>query len=403
MLFGGKKAEESLFDFIFDNINHLVMLSRFVGVYRTAFPLYSETFISGQIHSFSKFSPVVICRDPVGPINNFDVVTLTCRFKFFEKLFFTAFGVSGFFDNENLLKKLNLIHAHFAPDAVLALSLANRLKIPLVATCHGSDVMVSDGYLLMSGLLTNLRYLAMRGKLMRETSLFIAVSKFLRNSMIARGYPEDKVITHYIGVDTTRFMPLATSQRCISGGEYILSVARHTDVKGLDLLFRAFSRVHQLHPNFRLIQIGGGELTQNLTKLVNELGINDCVEFLGPQPPSEVLRYLQSCKALVLSSRQSSSGAEEAFGLVLAEASACGVPCIGTNIGGIPEAVMHGETGLIVEPENAEMLADTICYLLEDNHLAERLGKRGREMIMDCFDLKKQTKKLENIYEGILA
>lgn len=372
-----------------------------VGIYRTAFPLYSETFISEQMRSFLQYEPVVICRDLVGDVNDFDVVTLNDSFRSLKKLGFTALGVTNIFNNEATLKNLSLIHGHFAPDAVLALSLANRLEIPLVATCHGSDVMVSDSYLLRSGRVTNWRYLASRSKLMREASLFVAVSDFLRDAMIQRGYPSDKVVRHYVGVDTTRLTPRKDVIPEKGGANFILSVARHTEVKGLDVLLRAFARVVRLHPTLRLVQIGGGALTLELKMLAVELGVDGSVDFLGAQPPAEVLRYLQACKALVLSSRQAKSGAEEAFGLVLSEASACGVPCIGTRVGGIPEAVKHGETGFIVESENVDELAEKISVLISDPELASAMGKRGREFVCDMFDIKTQTHKLETTYMQI--
>jgi glycosyltransferase involved in cell wall biosynthesis len=183
------------------------------------------------------------------------------------------------------------------------------------------------------------------------------------------------------------------------GGEnFILSVARHTEVKGVDVLLRAFARVLRLHPQLRLVQIGGGALTPELKALAVQLGVEKSTNFLGPQPPAAVLTYLQSCKALVLSSRQAQSGAVEAFGLVLSEAAACGVPCIGTRVGGIPEAVLDGETGFVVEAENIEELAEKISLLITDQGLAASMGKRGREMVCDLFDIRVQTRKLEALY-----
>lgn len=373
------------------------MIKPKVGVYRTVYPLYSETFISEQLRSYTQFQPVVICRESVQETTDFETVTLNKRWRPMKKFGFTALGMTNVFDNFTTLKSINLIHAHFAPDAVLALSLAKKLQVPLVATCHGSDVMVSDSYLLKSKRLTDLRYLASRTKFMRETSLFVAVSDFLRNAMIERGYPADKIVRHYIGVDTTRLVPRRNLSP-LDGNDFILSVARHTEVKGIDVLLKAFAQVARLYPKLRLVQIGGGALTNELKTLTIQLGIEDKVDFLGPQPPAVVLSYLQTCKTLVLSSRQALSGAEESFGLVLTEASACGVPCIGTRVGGIPEAVVDGETGFVIDSENIGELAEKITLLISDQGLAQSMGQRGREMVCDAFDIRIQTKKLENFY-----
>jgi len=377
------------------------MIKPKIGIYRTAYPLCSETFISEQMRSYSQYEPVVICRDLMSETEEFDVVTLNKRFRRINKLGFTAFGTTHAFSNHPALKDIKLIHAHFAPDAVLALPLARKLGIPLISTCHGSDILVSDSFQLKSGRLTNWRYLASRNKLMHEASLFIAVSDFLRKSMIQQGYPAKKIIKHYVGVDTSRLTPCKGISPAIGGNNFILSIARHTEVKGIDVLLKAFARVIHAHPEFRLVQIGSGTLTQELKELAIQLGIEKKVDFLGARMPAEVLSYLQACKALVLSSRQALSGAEEAFGLVLTEASACGVPCIGTRAGGIPEAVLHGETGFIVESENVDELAEKISVLLNDRELASAMGSRGREMVCDLFNIQAQTKKLEQMYQQL--
>lgn len=373
-----------------------------IGIYRTAFPLYSETFIVEQMCACTYYEPVVICRDLYFLSDKFKYITIEQRNRRLKKFAFSLFGISNVFDNKNVLNELKLLHAHFAPDAVLALSLTKSCNIPLVVTCHGSDIMVSDWYLLKSMRLTNWRYMALRYQLMHKTSLFIAVSDFLRNAMIERGFPSEKVVRHYVGIDTNRFVPVSDQSTLYGGATFILSIARHTDVKGVDVLLKAFSRVVQMNSDVRLVQIGAGDLTEELKTLAAELNVDKSVDFLGPQNPSEVLKHLQACRILVLSSRQAKSGAEESFGLVLAEAAACGVPTIGTRVGGIPEAIIDGETGYIVEPEDPDELAERMLQLLADRKSAKAMGMRGRAMVCERFDIRIQTEKLENLYSEVI-
>jgi colanic acid/amylovoran biosynthesis glycosyltransferase len=368
-----------------------------IGVYRTVYPLYSETFIAEQLRTYSEYEPIVICRDLVQAVSGREVVTLRGRFHGARRLAFTL-GLPRALGNDPRLHGLRLLHAHFAQDSVLAMALAERLRIPLVATCHGSDVLVSNEHLLASRKLTNWRFVLSRDRLQREAAAFIAVSDFLREAMVARGYPACKTFTHYVGVDTTRFVPIDSES---ASGEYLLSIARHESVKGIDILLRAFARISKANRQLRLIQIGGGALTPKLKKLSSDLGISERVEFLGSQSPAVVLRYLQNCRALVLSSRRDRSGAEESFGLVLTEAAACGVPCVGTRVGGIPEAISDGETGFLVESENVAELAERIEFLVSDPGLARAMGRRGRERVCDLFELSKQTRKLEAMYSEL--
>jgi glycosyltransferase involved in cell wall biosynthesis len=295
-----------------------------------------------------------------------------------------------------------LLHAHFAPDAVIAMSIAKHIGVPLIATCHGSDVTVDDWHILLSGKISGWRYLLQRSALFEYGSKFIAVSDFLRERMIDVGYPQDKVVRHYVGVDTDRFSPNVTANFLFDGKPYILSVARHTEVKGLDGLIEAFSTIAHRYPDLELVQIGSGEQTAVLKARVAELGLESRVRFLGSQPPQKVLMHMQSCRLLVLSSRRATSGAEESFGLVLAEAGACGVPTVATRVGGISEAVAEGESGLLVDPDDPCALAAAMDTIIANPDVAAAMGRRGREFVRDCFDLHRQTKLLEQIYSEVI-
>lgn len=378
------------------------MIKPRVAIYRTVYPLYSETFIAEQIRTYKSYQPVLICRELIRDIEGLETISIGKKWRFAKKIGFSVFGLVKVLDKFNSLSDVRILHAHFAPDAALAMPIAKKIGIPLVVTCHGSDVTVSALYLAKSMKLSAYRYLLGRKSLIKNTSMFIAVSDFLRNKMIGNGYPPEKVMRHYIGVDINRFTPKPKNLDQNEQPPFFLSIARHTDVKGLDVLLRAFSQVVDKHQNVRLVQIGGGDMTEALKKMAVELGIAENVSFLGPKSPDEILPYLQSCVALVLSSRKSKSGAEEAFGLVLLEASACGVPCIGTRVGGIPEAVVHGETGFLTEPEDAEDIADKMNCLLTNPYLVESMGNRGRAMVCEHFDIVKQTAKLEKLYAQLL-
>lgn len=378
-------------------------IERGVCIYRTAFPLYSETFISQQARALRRYRPTVVARHKVSESEGIESYGIFEGDSKVSEALFTLFGVVG--DNfDNILegKNIRLLHAHFAPDAVLAMSIAERMDLPLIATCHGSDVTISDTDIFASRKISGWRYLLQRKSLFTNCSKFIAVSDFLRRKMIERGFPSSKVVRHYIGIDTDKFTPPLRRSSGEFERPYILSVARHSDVKGLDTLIEAFGKVSDRHPTVRLIQIGDGSLTTKLKQHAELIGINNRIEFVGPKSSSEVLKYMQNSRLLVLSSRKSKTGAEESFGLVLLEAASCGIPVVGTRVGGVPEAIADNENGFVVPADDPTSLAQAIDLVLSNSDLAVSMGRRGIEFARDNFSLSAQTRKLEEIYDEVI-
>jgi glycosyltransferase involved in cell wall biosynthesis len=139
-------------------------------------------------------------------------------------------------------------------------------------------------------------------------------------------------------------------------------------VKSLDTLIRAFSIVLKSFPKLRLVICGKGEEKEKLEKLSRDLGISKNITFAGFVPDPE--RYMAESLALVLPSIY------EPLGMVFIEMMAYGRPVIATRVGGIPEIVKGGETGLLVSPENPEELARAIMMLVSDSQLRRKMGRR---------------------------
>ena len=164
---------------------------------------------------------------------------------------------------------------------------------------------------------------------------------------------------------------------------------------------RAFARIAVKHPSVWLIQVGRGELTAELQKLTKQLGIDNRVRFLGAQPHETVLQLMQQAEIFALPSQIAKSGECEGLPIVILEASACGVPVVSTYHSGIPEAVIDGETGFLVSEKDEKSLAEKLDILLSDRALGKKMGQQGRELINERFDIRKQTAKLEAIYDSL--
>lgn len=366
-----------------------------LGVFRTTYPLPSEVFITEQVKALKRFDSMFLCRDFFGKADGINVAYLHNKF---SKWWWTLTRAPNEFDLPGL-KDLSLVHAHFGPDAVMALPLAEKLNIPILTTFHGMDITRNKLDLLTSKRPTDMHYALHLGELKRSGAGFIAVSDFIQNLLLNAGFAKDKIRRIYIGVDTARFCPMPKN----SQQRYILCVGRHTAKKGLTTLLKAWARVEKQYPDVKLLQIGAGPQTAELVQLITDLSIADRVELMGSKSSEEVRAYMQQAEVFALPSQTAPNGDSEALGIVFNEASACGIPIVSTRHGGIPEAVLDGETGLLVSEGDDAALADALAKLLGNADLRAQMGQRGREFVLESFDIAKQTTLLESFYTDAIA
>lgn len=367
-----------------------------VGIYRRVLPLISEAFIREQAHNMMRYKPTFVSSTLLNETPSENVSLSQDDLFGIKQIIFLLTRSPHLFKRLDQLSKLALIHAHFGPDGVYAMALAEKLQIPFLVTFHGYDITISRTGIWRTGKFLYYQLLFHELELKRKAAAFIAVSDFIRRKLLEKSYPEEKIIQHYIGVDTAKFSPThKTDER------YILCVGRHIQKKGIDTLLRAFAQVAQKHPSVSLIQVGTGPLTANFHALVAELGINKRVRFLGSQPHETVLKLMRGAEIFALPSQTAKNGDCEGLPIVINEASACGVPVVSTFHSGIPEAVLHGETGFLVPEKNDIALAEKLDILLSDRALGEKMGHLGREFVCEVFDIHKQTVKLESIYDSL--
>jgi colanic acid/amylovoran biosynthesis glycosyltransferase len=288
-----------------------------------------------------------------------------------------------------------LLHAHFGPAALTVLPLARWLRVPLIATFHGYDATVTDDFARKSVYRFRI-YSKRRDVLKRGAEMFIAVSRFIRKKVLEQGFPEDRVSLHYIGIDTEFFKPDAAVRR----DPIILYTASFGEQKGCEYLIRAMGEVQVQMPEAELVLIGDGPLRQGLERLAREKLRR--YRFLGVQPPEVVRMWMNRSRVFSVPSVVTASGESEGFGMVFAEAQAMGLPVASFASGGIPEAVSHGETGLLAPERDWRALAGNIVLLLEDDVLWQRLSQAGRPRICSQFNLATQTRKLEGLYRLVL-
>lgn len=292
-----------------------------------------------------------------------------------------------------------LIHAHFGVEGVYALPLARRLGIPLVTTFHGFDATTRTSALLRSGSPAWINYVRFRHQLAKEGDLFLCVSDYIRQRVIELGFPPERTQVHYIGIDTQAIQPRDPAQE----QPIVLHVARLVEKKGSAYLIHAFAQLAGQHPDAELVIVGDGPLRASLEALTANLGLARRVRFTGALPHAQVMDLMQLSAMLVLPSVTAGSGDAEGLGMVLLEASALGLPLIGTLHGGIPEVITDGENGFVVPERSVDMLANRVSALLSSTELRWKMGQHSRHVANTQFSIDVQTRSLEKHYTGTIT
>lgn len=193
-------------------------------------------------------------------------------------------------------------------------------------------------------------------------------------------------------VDPQEFYPKIKSSNLINmhglkNQKTILSVSRLACHKGHEVVIRALPHVLKHISNVKYLIIGQGPYQQHLEALVRQKNLEEYVVFLGDVTQGLLRDYYNLCDVFVMISREISRPIQvEGFGIVFLEANACEKPVVGGRSGGIPDAIVHGKTGFLVEPESPIQCAKTLILLLSDVGLATKMGKQGRRRIEQALN-----------------
>jgi phosphatidylinositol alpha-1,6-mannosyltransferase len=202
------------------------------------------------------------------------------------------------------------------------------------------------------------------------------------------------------GIDTSKFKPVdATDLRKELGleeKEVIVSVGRLVPRKGQDQLVKALPEILRSHPNAHLVFVGTGSHKKVLDNLIVDRSLQKHVTFTGRVQYEELARYICIGDVFAMPSRSRMAGLEvEGLGIVYLEASSCGLPVLGGDSGGAPDAVLEGVTGIVVNGRNTKEIADGILKLLESDRKA--IGAAGRKWALDTWDWEIWAKKFVSL------
>lgn len=179
----------------------------------------------------------------------------------------------------------------------------------------------------------------------------------------------------------------------------ILTLGRLDDRKGIDDVIKCLPKLFEKLPDTVYLIAGKGPMEKELRKLVQEKKINDKVIFIGYIPDYQLAAYYSLCDIFVMPSKETKEGNIEGFGMVLLEANACKRPVIGTNSGGISEAIIDGKTGFIIPAEDQDKLYNAMIKMLTDTKLAKKYGEEGEKRAKEEFSWNNVIKKFSDIID----
>ena len=216
-------------------------------------------------------------------------------------------------------------------------------------------------------------------------------------------------VTHP-GVDMTRFRSVADlkskviEKHNLHNRKTLLTVGRMPGQgrsKGQDTVIRSMPMLRERIANLTYLIVGDGPERKELERLADSSGVREHVIFAGRVPDEELLGYYAACDVFLMMSREGASRhggfVFEGFGIVFLEANALGKPVVGSRSGGIPDAIVDGETGFLVDPEDQSSLVETLVRLTEDPALAKRLGEQGQQRVKEFFTYDRMAEQVREI------
>jgi glycosyltransferase involved in cell wall biosynthesis len=303
------------------------------------------------------------------------------------------FGRAGYVLAANRVRKLvwhiapDIVHAQHATSYGLVGALAGYH--PFFISSWGSDVVWSPRQFFLFDWMLRYNF--------RQADRVTATSRMLAQATAPFCPPGTHVHVIPFGVDTDVFSPPTDKQR---GTDRSLTVGIVKTLRpgyGIRELIRAFHQIAGRFPGARLVIVGGGEQQSELHTLVANLGMEERITLAGPAGHEQIPDYLRSFDLFVVPSLS------ESFGVAAVEAAACGLPVIASRVGGLPEVVLDGETGLLVPPGDVNALAAAMARLLSEPELRARMGQAGRRFVLEHYRWEDNAKLMEQLYKEVVT
>ncbi|MFP4248746.1 MAG: glycosyltransferase family 4 protein [Armatimonadota bacterium] len=275
-----------------------------------------------------------------------------------------------------------MVATKWSPEGPAAILAHGNLRCPIVLIGHGGEFSLSGG--------SFLKWLTQK-VVLKRMHLCLANSHYTAGLFREARIPDERIGIIYGGVrvqdyDLPEGRPAWLREEMgLDDRPLLVTASRIVERKGHDTVLKALPELLERFPDLVWVVTGEGPLEEQLASLAQALGVADAVRFVGRIDRDRLAALYAAAELCVMPARPVRGKLAEGLGLVYLEAAAAGTPSVATNFGGIPDAVVDGETGLLVEPDDPEALAAAIAELLEDDERRMVMGRAARDRVRDEF------------------
>ena len=360
---------------------------------RSNFFSYSETFIDQQIRQLNPHAVLYEGWQPSnihagGSIYPFPLSLLIFRGSLrnvFPELYQKIYT---YFLKKYVLKTgTTCLLANYGPLGTHIFTACQESNIPFVVHFHGFDASEKK---------TISRYGAEYRTILPLAKAVIVVSQVMKMDIERICGPLKNLHVLPYGVDTEKFTPRTKASK---ESIQLISVGRFTAKKAPIMSIKAFQILLEKFPTAHFTMIGDGELWEDAKKYVEENGLGKNVAFMGQQKPNLILEKLQEADIFIQHSIKTPSGDSEGTPNSILEASACGLPIVSTIHAGIPEAVIQGETGILVQENDFKAMGEALISIANDPTLRIKMGESARNHMLNNYEIKTQAEKLRGLLQ----
>lgn len=289
-------------------------------------------------------------------------------------------------------ERIDIIHSHEYKSDIIGFVVSKLTGVPIVTTAHGWITNSMKGRI----------YISLGKRVMRYFDRVIAVSPLIRDQLIASGVTRDRIRVVYNAIVVENYrpasVPAGTLRKTLgipADVPLVGNVGRLSPEKGQEDFIKAARQVLNMDIKAHFVLAGSGPDELRLREMVTELGIQPRVHFLGHL--GDVRSVFRDCDVIALTSYT------EGFPNVLLESLCMGTPIIATRVGGVPDIVEDGVTGVLVEPHAVDDIASGIAHLLREPAWAAQLVQNGRRRIEQRFRFEVRVTHIENIYREVMG